>query len=38
MARCRDEGRSASEAMRGFIDQHLEPKAASPARPPAASG
>jgi hypothetical protein len=25
MARCRDEGRSASEALRGFIDGHIEP-------------
>jgi hypothetical protein len=30
MARCRDEGRSASEALRVFIDQHLE--AAAPRR------
>jgi len=29
MARCRDEGRSASEALRGFIDGAIEP-----ARPP----
>jgi EF hand domain-containing protein len=34
MARCRDEGRSASEALRGFIDGHLEDrlKDRSPAR------
>ena len=25
MARCRDDGRSASEALRGFIDGHIEP-------------
>jgi hypothetical protein len=25
MARCRDEGRSASEALRGFIDGHIAP-------------
>jgi len=25
MARCRDEGRSASEALRGFIDGEIEP-------------
>jgi hypothetical protein len=25
MARCRDEGRSASEALRGFIEGHIEP-------------
>ena len=25
MARCRDEGRSASEALRGFIDGHIDP-------------
>jgi hypothetical protein len=34
MARCRDEGRSASEALRHFIDGHLE--GAAPARPPIA--
>jgi hypothetical protein len=33
MARCRDEGRSASEALRGFIDGQIDPaKAARPAR------
>jgi hypothetical protein len=26
MARCRDDGRSASEALRSFIDGHLEPR------------
>src|SRR6195952_1800034 len=26
MARCRDDGRSASEALRGFIDGHIEPR------------
>lgn len=30
MARCREDGRSASEALRGFIDGHIE--ALSPAR------
>lgn len=35
MARCRDEGRSASEALRHFIDGHLDaPPAARPARLP----
>lgn len=33
MARCRDEGRSASEALRGFIDGQVEP-ARSPSRTP----
>jgi ferric-dicitrate binding protein FerR (iron transport regulator) len=34
MARCRDEGRSASEALRLFIDGHLDGASASrPARP-----
>lgn len=28
MARCRDEGRSASDALRGFIDGYIEPTAA----------
>lgn len=32
MARCRDEGRSASEALRHFIDEHLEGQ--KPARRP----
>jgi hypothetical protein len=30
MARCRDEGRSASEAVRGFIERELAPPAAAP--------
>jgi hypothetical protein len=35
MARCRDEGRSASEALRLFIDGHLDgPPAARPVRMP----
>jgi hypothetical protein len=33
MARCRDEGRSASEALRGFIDGQIDPaRATRPAR------
>ncbi|HEY3948611.1 EF-hand domain-containing protein [Phenylobacterium sp.] len=33
MARCRDEGRSASEALRGFIDGELAGRAAPSAHP-----
>jgi len=32
MARCQDDGRSASEAMRDFIDGYLQPQSAKPAR------
>ena len=32
MARCREEGRSASEALRGFIDGELRPQLARPRR------
>ncbi len=34
MARCRDEGRSASEALRGFIDGHIEPTRSTRRMPP----
>jgi len=34
MARCRDEGRSASEALRHFIDGHLEGRAPARLRAP----
>jgi hypothetical protein len=34
MARCRDEGRSASEAMRAFIDGYIDPKAEAKKRGP----
>ena len=36
MARCQADGRSASEALRGFIDGEIDPRPA--ARPQAASG
>jgi hypothetical protein len=35
MARCEAEGRTASEALRGFIEQHLsDPPRSRPRRPP----
>ncbi len=33
MARCRDDGRSASDALRGFIDGYLDGPAPSPVQP-----